>query len=53
MPTSTVAYLYGHDCLGESRDDEPALSGAEGWLYYLNDATGYVRLPSRYARGTN
>jgi hypothetical protein len=50
-PTSTVTYLYpsaglragGHDCLGEFRDDEPALSGAEGWLYYLNDATGYVR----------
>jgi peptidoglycan/xylan/chitin deacetylase (PgdA/CDA1 family) len=35
MPTSTVTYLYGHDCLGESRDDE--------WLYYLNDGVGYVR----------
>jgi peptidoglycan/xylan/chitin deacetylase (PgdA/CDA1 family) len=35
MPTSTVTYLYGHDCLGESRDDE--------WLYYLNDGIGYVR----------
>jgi hypothetical protein len=30
-----VHYLYGRDCLGELRDDE--------WLYYLNDATGYVR----------
>ena len=37
MPTSTVTYLYGHDCLGQydSAEDE--------WLYYLNDATGYVR----------
>jgi YD repeat-containing protein len=43
MPTSTVTYLYGHDCLGEFRDNEPALSGAEGWLYYLNDGAGYVR----------
>ncbi len=34
-PTSTVSYLYGHDCLGEFRDDEP--------LYYLPDAEGYVR----------
>ncbi len=33
--TETVSYLYGHDCLGEQRDDE--------WLYYLNDAAGYVR----------
>jgi len=30
-----VQYLYGHDCLGEFRDDEP--------LYYLPDAEGYVR----------
>jgi hypothetical protein len=30
-----VHYLYGRDCLGELRDDQ--------WLYYLNDATGYVR----------
>ena len=35
MPTSTVTYLYGHDCLGEFRDDD--------WLYYLNDGVGYVR----------
>ncbi|MBN1874300.1 MAG: hypothetical protein JXA33_08710, partial [Anaerolineae bacterium] len=42
-PTETVRYLYGHDCLGEFRDDELALSGAEGWLYYLPDAEGYVR----------
>jgi hypothetical protein len=35
MPASTVMYLYGHDCLGELRDDE--------WLYYLNDGVGYVR----------
>jgi len=34
-PTETVRYLYGHDCLGEFRDDEP--------LYYLPDAEGYVR----------
>jgi YD repeat-containing protein len=34
-PTGAVHYLYGRDCLGELRDDE--------WLYYLNDATGYVR----------
>ncbi len=34
-PTETVAYLYGHDCLGEFRDDVP--------LYYLPDAEGYVR----------
>jgi len=34
-PTSTVSYLYGHDCLGEFRDGEP--------LYYLPDAEGYVR----------
>jgi hypothetical protein len=34
-PTSTVTYLYGHDCLGEFRDQE--------WLYYLNDGIGYVR----------
>jgi hypothetical protein len=46
---TTVHYLYGHDCagsglpVGELRDDEPALSGVEGWLYYLNDATGYLR----------
>jgi hypothetical protein len=31
----TVHYLYGHDCLGELRDDE--------WLYYLDDVTGYVQ----------
>ncbi len=31
----TVHYLYGRDCLGELRDDD--------WLYYLNDASGYVR----------
>ena len=42
-PTETVSYLYGHDCLGEQRGDELALSGAEGWLYYLHDAEGYVR----------
>jgi hypothetical protein len=42
-PTETVQYLYGHDCLGEFRDDELALSGAEGWRYYLPDAEGYVR----------
>jgi hypothetical protein len=30
-----VHYLYSRDCLGELRDDE--------WLYYLNDAIGYVR----------
>lgn len=41
---TTVHYLYGYDCLGELRDDEPALSGVEGWLYYLNDAIGYVAL---------
>jgi len=34
-PTSTVSYLYGHECLGEQRDDE--------WLYYLPDVVGYVR----------
>jgi YD repeat-containing protein len=34
-PTSIVSYLYGHECLGEQRDDE--------WLYYLHDAEGYVR----------
>jgi len=34
-PTETVQYLYGHDCLGEFRDDVP--------LYYLPDAEGYVR----------
>ena len=34
-PTSTVSYLYGHDCLGEQREGE--------WLYYLHDAEGYVR----------
>jgi hypothetical protein len=33
--TGTTLYLYGHDCLGELRDDE--------WLYYLNDAEGLVR----------
>jgi len=35
--TSTLLYLYGRDCLGqyEGAEDE--------WLYYLNDATGYVR----------
>ncbi|MCP4539892.1 MAG: hypothetical protein GY832_22360 [Chloroflexi bacterium] len=32
---ATMHYLYGYDCLGELRDD--------AWLYYLNDATGYVR----------
>ena len=56
-PTETVSYLYpsaslgtgGHDCagsglpVGEQRGDELALSGAEGWLYYLHDAEGYVR----------
>jgi YD repeat-containing protein len=42
-PTSTVSYLYGHECLGEQREGELALSGAEGWLYYLPDAEGYVR----------
>ncbi len=31
----TVHYLYGRDCLGEFRNDD--------WLYYLNDASGYVR----------
>jgi hypothetical protein len=35
--TGTLLYLYGRDCLGqyEGAEDE--------WLYYLNDATGYVR----------
>jgi YD repeat-containing protein len=35
--TGAITYLYGHDCLGQydSAEDE--------WLYYLNDATGYVR----------
>jgi hypothetical protein len=35
--TGTLLYLYGHDCLGQydSVEDE--------WLYYLNDAIGYVR----------
>lgn len=33
--TGTSLYLYGHDCLGELRDDE--------WLYYLPDAEGLVR----------
>ncbi len=32
---TTTLYLYGHECLGELRDDE--------WLYYLTDGTGYVR----------
>jgi hypothetical protein len=32
--TSTTLYLYGHDCLGEYTDH---------WLYYLPDASGYVR----------
>jgi hypothetical protein len=32
---AAVHYLYGYDCLGELRDDD--------WLYYLNDATGYLR----------
>jgi YD repeat-containing protein len=41
--TETVAYLYGHECLGEQREDELALSGAEGGLYYLPDTEGYVR----------
>jgi len=31
----STLYLYGHDCLGELRDDE--------WLYYLSDAEGLVR----------
>jgi YD repeat-containing protein len=33
--TGTVLYLYGHECLGELRDDQ--------WLYYLPDAEGLVR----------
>ena len=35
--TGTLLYLYGRDCLGqyEGAEDE--------WLYYLNDATGYMR----------
>jgi len=49
--SGTTLYLYpsatlgagGRDCLGEFRDGEPALSGAEGWLYYLPDAEGLVR----------
>jgi YD repeat-containing protein len=41
--TGTVQYLYGHDCLGELRDDEPGLSGAEGWLYYQHDGDRMVR----------
>jgi YD repeat-containing protein len=32
---SATLYLYGHDCLGELRDDD--------WLYYLNDAEELVR----------
>jgi hypothetical protein len=32
--TGTTLYLYGHDCLGEYTDH---------WLYYLPDASGYVR----------
>ena len=35
--TGTIAYLYGHDCLGQYDDAE------KEWLYYLNDASGYVR----------
>jgi len=34
-PTSTIHYLYGHDCLGQYTNAES--------LYYLPDATGYVR----------
>ncbi len=35
----------GHDCLGqyEASGDGPGPSGVEGWLYFLNDAPGYVR----------
>lgn len=36
--TGTLLYLYGRECLGQD-DGE--------WLYYLDDATGYVR------QGTN
>jgi hypothetical protein len=32
--TGTTLYLYGHDCLGKYTDH---------WLYYLPDASGYVR----------
>jgi YD repeat-containing protein len=32
--TGTTLYLYGHDCLGEYTN---------AWLYYLPDASGYVR----------
>ena len=32
--TGTTLYLYGHDCLGEYTST---------WLYYLPDASGYVR----------
>ncbi len=32
--TETVAYLYGHECLGEQR--------ADAWLFYLPDAAGEV-----------
>jgi len=41
---STALRTGGHDCIGQydNPDDGPALSGAEGWLYYLNDAPGYV-----------
>ena len=35
--TSTTTYLYGRDCLGQFEDTEG------GWLYYLNDGSGYVR----------
>jgi hypothetical protein len=35
--TGAITYLYGHDCLGQYDDAE------DEWLYYLNDATGYVR----------
>jgi YD repeat-containing protein len=35
--SGTLLYLYGHDCLGQYDDAE------DEWLYYLNDAIGYVR----------
>ena len=36
-------YLVGHDTLAWWGGDEPALSGVEGWAYYLSDALGSVR----------
>ena len=39
--TGTMLYLYGRDCLGQFDDTE------NEWLYYLNDAKGFVR------QGTN